>query len=303
MAYAYEFDNTNLGDWTFARTAYQEIAAGLSVLLGRVRELNDLAVQLGAIEAPYLQESRRLEKMIEVAETDLADERKDRISVKGISVGSMRFLRAAVELAARLRREELREHRRAGLPSGVLRSIEAPLKELEGLAQKLPVEPADLLWEVLPQEEAADIAQQIRAEEADQLWDCFVSHAWEDKEGFVRPLVEALGRQGVKVWYDEFTLRVGDSLRRAIDRGLSRSRYGIVVLSPRFLAKEWPQRELDGLLALESDGQKIILPVWHDITADAIRAYSPTLADRVAVRSSVGLERVTAQLMQVLRPQ
>jgi hypothetical protein len=85
-------------------------------------------------------------------------------------------------------------------------------------------------------------------------WDVFISHACEDKESFVRPLAEALRARGLRVWYDEFTITVGDSLRRSIDRGLANSRYGIVVLSPNFFAKDWPQKELDGLAARDSTG-------------------------------------------------
>ncbi len=62
-------------------------------------------------------------------------------------------------------------------------------------------------------------------------WDAFVSHAWEDKETFVRPLVEALGRLGVLAWYDEVSLKLGDSLSGSIDRGIAKSRNGIVVVS------------------------------------------------------------------------
>jgi hypothetical protein len=51
----------------------------------------------------------------------------------------------------------------------------------------------------------------------------------------------------MKKSFDEFTLSVGDRLRRSIDRGLANCRYGIVILSPMFFGKEWPQRELDGL--------------------------------------------------------
>ncbi len=57
-------------------------------------------------------------------------------------------------------------------------------------------------------------------------YDLFISHASEDKEEFVRPLAETLENMGVKVWYDEFTLKVGDSLRRSIDNGLVKSKYG-----------------------------------------------------------------------------
>jgi DDE superfamily endonuclease/TIR domain len=104
-------------------------------------------------------------------------------------------------------------------------------------------------------------------------WDVFISHASEDKESFVRPLANRLQEQGLRVWFDELTLTVGDSLRRSIDRGLAKSRYGIVVISPNFLRKEWPQKELDGLVAREIDGVKILLPVWHNIGAAEIRAY------------------------------
>lgn len=69
-------------------------------------------------------------------------------------------------------------------------------------------------------------------------WDAFICHASEDKESFVRPLAEELSRRGLRIWYDEFTLKVGDSLRKSIDRGLAESDYGIVVLSPNFFQKK-----------------------------------------------------------------
>jgi TIR domain len=131
-------------------------------------------------------------------------------------------------------------------------------------------------------------------------WDVFVCHASEDKDDFVRPLARGLETHGLKVWFDEFTLTVGDSLRRSIDRGLAGSRFGVVVISPDFLLKEWPQRELDGLVARETGGVKVILPVWHNITADLVRKYSPTLADRLAVSSAGGLEHVIAELLRAI---
>ena len=63
----------------------------------------------------------------------------------------------------------------------------------------------------------------------------------------MRPLAERLVSAGLKVWYDDFSLKVGDSLRRSLDEGLSKSRFGVVILSPSFFKKEWPQKELDGL--------------------------------------------------------
>jgi hypothetical protein len=131
-------------------------------------------------------------------------------------------------------------------------------------------------------------------------WDVFISHASEDKEAFVRPLAEALQTKGFRVWYDEFTLTVGDSLRRSIDRGLAGSRYGIVVISPAFLNSEWPQKELDGLVGREVDGRKVILPVWHNIDDKTVRRSSPLLADRLATSTAKGIDGVVADLLNAM---
>lgn len=114
-------------------------------------------------------------------------------------------------------------------------------------------------------------------------YDAFISHASEDKTAFVRPLAQALRRRGLRIWYDEFELRIGDSLSEKIDKGLATSRYGIVVLSPAFLAKNWPRYELNGLVAREIEGRKVILPVWYNVAKEDVLSYSPTLADKVAV--------------------
>jgi hypothetical protein len=114
-------------------------------------------------------------------------------------------------------------------------------------------------------------------------YDAFISHASEDKAGLVKPLAIALAKLGYRIWYDEFELRVGDSLRQSIDRGLVNSRFGIVVLSPAFFAKNWPQYELNGLTAREMEGHKVILPIWHSVDRADVLAYSPPLADKVAL--------------------
>jgi hypothetical protein len=97
-------------------------------------------------------------------------------------------------------------------------------------------------------------------------WDVFISHASEDKEQFVRPLSVALVRLGVSVWYDEFTLRLGDSLSRSIDKGLAGSNFGLVIISRNFITKSWPEYELRGLVSREIHEDRIILPIWHGIT-------------------------------------
>lgn len=132
-------------------------------------------------------------------------------------------------------------------------------------------------------------------------YDAFISHASEDKEDFVRPLAEALVAAGFNIWYDEMTLKVGDQLRRSIDNGLSESRYGIVVFSAAFFSKNWPQYELDGLVTREMTGGKVILPIWHKVSKDEVIAYSPSLADKVAINSSFSSRgEIVKQLGEVL---
>ena len=100
-------------------------------------------------------------------------------------------------------------------------------------------------------------------------YDAFISHASEDKDDFVRPLAGILKEYGFRIWYDEFELEIGDSLRESIDKGLVTSRYGIVVLSPKFLDKNWTKYELNSLVAREIEGKKVILPIWHNVTSES----------------------------------
>jgi hypothetical protein len=133
------------------------------------------------------------------------------------------------------------------------------------------------------------------------LYDLFISHATEDKDGFVRQLAERLKEENVEVWYDEFSLNIGDSLRESIDRGLSQSHFGLVVLSPNFFKKKWTKRELNALFAREEDG--VILPIWHQINRAGILEHSPMLADIVALNSDKGLDFVTEKIIKKIHPQ
>lgn len=131
------------------------------------------------------------------------------------------------------------------------------------------------------------------------VWDLFISHASEDKDAVARPLAEMFVANGLKVWYDEYSLTVGDSLRRSIDKGLAGCRYGLVILSPHFIQKEWTQKELDGLVAREDGSEKRILPVWHNLTKRDVVAFSPPLADKLGVSTSKGLDHVVREIMRV----
>ena len=133
-------------------------------------------------------------------------------------------------------------------------------------------------------------------------WDVFISHATEDKETIVSELAHRLQQHELRVWYDDFTLKVGDSLRESIEKGLSNSRYGIVILSHAFFKKDWPQRELSALLARDFRNQKVILPIWLDLGATDIKKYFPLLADIVACKAKDGMDKIISDLISVLKP-
>lgn len=133
-------------------------------------------------------------------------------------------------------------------------------------------------------------------------YDVFISHASEDKNDVVRPLAHALNNGGLKVWYDEFELTIGDSLRRKIDMGLAKSRFGVVVLSRSFFKKGWTNYELDGLVTRSVTGKQILLPIWHEITKKELIDYSPSLADKVARSTSTHtIEEIATEIIDVIR--
>jgi len=117
-------------------------------------------------------------------------------------------------------------------------------------------------------------------------WDVFISHAGEDKVTVAIPLAEALQNRGVTAWLDKAEMRVGDSLRRRIDQGIASSKFAVVVLSPSYFAKGWPQYELDGIVTLSVGGKQNLLPIWHTLTHDDVMAKSPSLADKLARSTS-----------------
>lgn len=181
----------------------------------------------------------------------------------------------------------------------LLRTIQRPFS---GLPRKIPDKPLPPQYEDLLSEfsQESNMSYQIINEIIRDVT-VFVSHASEDKDSFVRPLANILRDNGLTIWYDEFDLNVGDSLRQEIDKGLSICDYGIVVLSPSFFAKKWPQWELDGLVAKEMhSNKKVILPIWHKIGFDDIIKFSPPLANRKAVPSLYGIKEVSNRIVKAI---
>ena len=147
----------------------------------------------------------------------------------------------------------------------------------------------------------SDVAQQNTSQSITDEWDVFICHAGEDNQEVATPLAERLRDSGLKVWFDQFELTLGDSLRRKIDQGLAKLKYGVVILSPNFFRKNWPQYELDGLVQRDISRGKVLLPVWHNVSDENVRQYSPTLADKLAVSTANGLEVVVSEILKVFR--
>lgn len=138
--------------------------------------------------------------------------------------------------------------------------------------------------------------------DVDPEYDVFISHASEDKDEVVRPLANALRDKGVKVWYDEFEMKIGDSLRRKIDKGLANSRFGIVVVSKDFIKKGWTNYELDGIITKAISGEQILLPIWHNITKKEVVDFSPSLADKLARNTAINtIDEIASEIANLIQ--
>ncbi|WP_440960566.1 toll/interleukin-1 receptor domain-containing protein [Paenibacillus nitricinens] len=140
-------------------------------------------------------------------------------------------------------------------------------------------------------------------EAAQEIYDVFISHASEDKLEVVEPLASELIKLGLSVWYDKWSLQLGDSLRKKIDEGLKHSKYGIVVLSPAFFAKQWTVTELNGLIQKEIvfKREKVILPVWHNVTPREVAEFSLILSDKLGTNTNRGILTVAKEIAQVVK--
>ncbi|TQM80991.1 TIR domain-containing protein [Saccharothrix saharensis] len=131
-------------------------------------------------------------------------------------------------------------------------------------------------------------------------WDVFISHAHEDKIGFVRPLATALREAGLRVWYDEYTMVPGDSIRESIDKGIQRSQAGLLVMSPYFFRKFWTKQEVNGLFSMAAGQGTRLIPVLHGLDHEEFTRHSPMLADRYAIRSEVGVDAVVDGVLRAV---
>ena len=139
--------------------------------------------------------------------------------------------------------------------------------------------------------------------EEELQYDVFVSHAWEDKEDFVEEFIQELRDLEIRVWYDKSRIKWGDSMRAKIDEGLRKSRFGVAVLSPNYIAegKYWTKAELDGLFQMESVNGKTLLPIWHKLTKKEVMDYSPIIASKLAMNTaSMTAKEIAEKLKELL---
>lgn len=178
---------------------------------------------------------------------------------------------------------------------GLRGSTKASVRVLPGALPEIREAPLSSVPSLIQDNAPPSVAQEAREH------DVFISHASEDKDAIVRPLANALVNEGLDVWYDEFELHIGDSLRQKIDRGLAKSRVGLVVLSPSFIDKGWTNYELDGIVTRTVTGEQILLPIWHNITKQQVVDFSPSIADKVARSTATHtVEEIAAEISTLL---
>ncbi len=132
--------------------------------------------------------------------------------------------------------------------------------------------------------------------------DVFLCHAWDDRQGAAKQLHDLLEARGVSVWFSEKDVGLGTTLLREIDKGLAKSRVGIVLVTPALLsrlrAEGIADKELSVLLARE-----VLVPIVHGTTHEALREVSPMLASRSGLSTSENMmSDVAAKLAELVAP-
>jgi len=220
-------------------------------------------------------------------------------SMKNCSASSLRSKSSQIEIQKRSQQRAI--DKRANLSAQIARKQDERARQTQCLQRAVEEEnrrqqraQTDIMrqYENRISELSTVLTQSVNAQRSIQNlysnaetkeYDVFISHASEDKDGFVNEFKAELERRGVKVWIDDIAIGWGDSLRAKIDNGLKTSRFGIVVISRHYIRKGWTNYELDGLFEKEMTCGKTILPIWHDISKKEVQDFSPALAGRKAM--------------------
>lgn len=134
-------------------------------------------------------------------------------------------------------------------------------------------------------------------------YDVFVSHANANKQSFVDSLYDQLNRLRIRIWYDSTEIDWGDGLKEKIQEGLAKCRFGIVILSPEFIDREWTNQELTELLTRQNEShEKVVLPLLYNLTVDQMKEQYPVLENIKAreVRSGEDAKDVVIDFARIL---
>src|SRR5829696_2598286 len=132
-------------------------------------------------------------------------------------------------------------------------------------------------------------------------WDFFISYAREDRESAAIPLSNELNDRGFSVWLDHEVLVDGQKLEEQIEKGLTQCHVGIVILSPDFIRKDWPLRELDVLLGIETlENMLRVVPVLFNLRAAQIHDTAPTLCQRATIDIAAGFDTVCDKVLELV---
>lgn len=131
----------------------------------------------------------------------------------------------------------------------------------------------------------------------------FICHDSHDKDEVARKIAMNLERMLCPVWYDEYSLNIGDNLRDKIEQGIKTCQKCILVLSPNFFSNNgWTKKEFDSIFSREVlEGRQLVLPVWFNVTREQVYEYSPSLVNvKGANWNSDGEEEVCRKLYRAL---
>ena len=127
----------------------------------------------------------------------------------------------------------------------------------------------------------------------------FISYASED-EGYATELASALKYHGLNVWFAPLSLNIGDKLLDSINAGLIASEYGLLLISPEYIKKQWTSYELDVLHRQYIEKQKKLFPLWHGVEKAQIDNWNPGLSGIVAMRSTDGVGRISRKIADII---
>ena len=284
----YRLSTLNCDGEDFAVACISQIESKIKSLQSEIARLNKAYTDEAKKECGYLTSASRTQKSI----TKNTSPSMLKTKLKSISSDS--------EKAEKSRKKQAELQEKAAKKKTELAKQQALLqKEQDKVFQEMTKRQNEALNN---QRKLVEETEKMQEEIGTKEYDFFISHAWEDKETVAKPLADALIAKGAKVWLDKYAMQVGDSLRQSIDDGLVHSRYGIVVLTEIYFKKFWTGKELNGLFAKQEEGRKVILPVWHNVSKDTVKQYSPILADMVALKTAdFTIDELAEQFIQLIQ--